>query len=74
MNDYVEVYDGDKKTDRRIGRYCTTNPGTIESSSNQMLIIFHSNAAVTRTGKGFYEIFLEIESGFFHLLVGSDST
>ena len=50
-NDYVEVYDGPKKSDRRIGRYCTNNPGTIESTSNSMLIIFQSNAAVTKTGK-----------------------
>lgn len=48
--DYVEVYDGDKTTDRRIGKYCSTNPGWIVSTGSQMLVVFRTNSEVTNSG------------------------
>ena len=49
-NDYVEVYDGEKKTDKLIGRYCSSNPGRIDSTGNKMLIAFHSDNKITNSG------------------------
>lgn len=52
-NDVVTIYDGPTTSDPVLGTFSgTTNPGTIESTGNQVLITFSSDGS--GTGPGFY--------------------
>ena len=48
--DYLAVYDGDKETDNLLGRYCSHNPGLIESTRNKLLVVFHTDDSWTSSG------------------------
>ena len=49
--DYVQVYDGESPEAMSLGRFCgITVPATTESSSNDLLIKFKSDASVTASG------------------------
>ena len=51
LNDHVEVFDGDSTDSSSLGRFCGYNyPEMLESSSNNMLIVFKSDSKVVRTG------------------------
>lgn len=51
QNDYVEVFDGNSTDSTSLGRFCGYNyPEMLESSSNNMLIMFKSDSKVVRTG------------------------
>ncbi|GFG35967.1 hypothetical protein Cfor_02931, partial [Coptotermes formosanus] len=52
MHDYVEVYDGKDASSRKIGRYCTSTPLTLRSTSDHMFIKFRSDMFVS--GRGFH--------------------
>jgi len=50
-DDFVQVYDGDERTGTSLGKFCGyIYPEFVQSSSNSMTIIFHSNSAMVRTG------------------------
>jgi hypothetical protein len=58
--DYVEVRDGDKKTGHSLGRFCGyVYPQFLESSTNLMTVIFHSNKQIERRGFQAYFTFLK---------------
>ena len=41
--DYLEIHEGDGKTERYIGRFCGgNNPGVIKSKLNRVKLHFHS--------------------------------
>lgn len=41
--DYLEIHEGDGKTERYIGRFCGgNNPGVINSKLNRVKLHFHS--------------------------------
>ena len=51
LNDFVEIYSGQAKARRKIGRYCGQRyPDFLESLSNVLEITFVSNANITRSG------------------------
>lgn len=51
LKDYVEVLDGTSADSTSRGRFCGYNyPEMLESSSNNMLIVFKSDSKVVRTG------------------------
>ena len=48
----LTVYDGPNITDPRLGRFCGTKlPGSLQSTTNKMLVIFQSHARLH--GRGF---------------------
>ena len=49
-HDYVEVFDGDLATDRKIGRYCQPSHFTISSTGNAMLVRFRSDHSESQGG------------------------
>lgn len=51
LNDYIEVFDGNSADSTSLGRFCGHYyPEMLESSSNNMLIVFKSDSKVVRTG------------------------
>ena len=48
--DFLYIYDGDNVFAPKIGRWNTTSPGTVYSSSNVMCIEFRSDCFITGTG------------------------
>ncbi|XP_021927790.1 cubilin [Zootermopsis nevadensis] len=50
--DYIELYDGRDALSRKLGRYCSTAPLILRSTTNHMFIKFHSNA--NSAGRGFH--------------------
>ena len=50
--DYVAVYDGDSQNSDMLGKYYAQGmaPKVLESSSNQMFVVFHSDGAHTYRG------------------------
>jgi len=48
--DFLWIYDGDNVYAPKIGRWNTLNPGTVQSSSNEMCVEFRSNCATTSIG------------------------
>ena len=61
-NDNVTIYNGYTPYDLMIGSYCSERkPMTLVSSSNEMLVLFRSNAG--ESGKGFSASYKEIEGG-----------
>ena len=61
-NDNVTIYNGYTSYDLMIGRYCSERkPISLVSSSNEMLVLFRSNAG--ESGKGFSASYKEIKGG-----------
>lgn len=58
LNDYVEVFDGNSTYSTSLGRFCGhTFPAMLESSLNDMLVVFKSDNKVVRSGfKAHYAI------------------
>lgn len=51
LNYYVEVFDGNSTDSTSLGRFCGySHPEILESSSNDMLVVFKSDSKVLRTG------------------------
>lgn len=51
LKDYVEVLDGNSTDSTSLGRFCGYNyPEMLESSSNNMIMVFKSDSKVVRTG------------------------
>ena len=48
--DYVDIYDGQRMTDRKIGRYCQSSHLTVASTSNHMLVKFRSDYSGSQGG------------------------
>ena len=48
--DFLWIYDGDNVYAPKIGRWNTLNPGTVQSSSNEMCVEFRSDCATTSIG------------------------
>lgn len=50
--DYVELFDGKNEFSPKIGRYCNlhSNPGTLKSSTNAVLVRFRSDATYGKKG------------------------
>ncbi|KAK3746300.1 hypothetical protein QZH41_004541 [Actinostola sp. cb2023] len=49
--DYVKVYSGDQRTGQSLGKFCGfMYPQFVESSTNHMTVIFHSNENAVRRG------------------------
>ena len=57
LNDYVEVFDGNSTYSTSLGRFCGhTHPAMLESSSNNLLVVFKSDNKGMRTGfKAYYD-------------------
>ena len=57
LNDYVEVFDGNSTYSASLGRFCGhTHPAMLESSSNNLLVVFKSDNKGMRTGfKAYYD-------------------
>ena len=58
LNDYVEVFDGNSTYSASLGRFCGhTHPAMLESSSNNLLVVFKSDNKEVRTGfKAIYDM------------------
>ena len=58
LNDYVEVFDGNSTYSASLGRFCGhTHPAMLESSSNNLLVVFKSDNEGMRTGfKAYYDM------------------
>ena len=58
LNDYVEVFDGNSTYSALLGRFCGhTHPAMLESSSNNLLVVFKSDNKEVRTGfKAIYDM------------------
>lgn len=49
--DNIEIFDGANKTAMLLGKFCgSRKPTVIMSSSNQMYLVFYSDASVQRRG------------------------
>lgn len=48
--DFLWIYDGDNEFAHKLGRWNTTNPGTVISSGNALCVEFRSDCATTATG------------------------
>lgn len=57
LSDYVEVFDGNSTYSTSLGRFCGhTHPAMLESSSNNLLVVFKSDNKGMRTGfKAYYD-------------------
>ncbi len=50
-HDYIEVFDGPNTSSPSLGRFCSANiPSAINSTSNSVTIVFHSDEQVIRSG------------------------
>ncbi|PFX12596.1 G-protein coupled receptor GRL101, partial [Stylophora pistillata] len=65
LNDYVEVFDGNSTYSTSLGRFCGhTYPAMLESSFNNLLVVFKSDNKGVRTGfKVYYEMRKECPLG-----------
>ncbi|XP_074621556.1 uncharacterized protein LOC141880074 [Acropora palmata] len=49
--DHIEVFDGSVSTASSLGKFCgNTKPALIRSTSNELLLKFHSDQSITRPG------------------------
>ena len=58
LSDYVEVFDGNSTYSTSLGRFCGhTHPAMLESSSNNLLVVFKSDNKGIRMGfKAYYDM------------------
>ncbi|XP_068906568.1 cubilin-like isoform X2 [Tenebrio molitor] len=49
--DYVEILDGPALNSKSLGKFCSSNPNLIRSTSNSLTVKFRSD--LSRTGRGF---------------------
>lgn len=57
--DYVEVYDGKDLSSKSLGRFCSSHPPFLRSTSNHMMIKFRAD--VSFQGRGFQ---IQYSTGF----------
>ena len=49
--DKLEIYDGSSRSSPLLGRYCGhQDPGRIETTQNQMFIVFETDSSDTKSG------------------------
>ena len=57
--DYVTVFNGPSKSHPELGKYCGAFlPADVKSTSNRMLIMFHSDGSTQRSG--FFALFQSV--------------